>query len=53
MVFKEVWWSRGSVPATGPPGPGSNLGAGPPHSVVGGAADHTVILYKKSYNKTP
>ena len=31
---KEVWWSRGSVPASGPPGPGSNLGSGPPHSVV-------------------
>ena len=28
------------------PGPGSNLGPGPPHSVVWGAADHTVILYK-------
>ena len=32
--------------ASKPPGPGSNLGPGPPHSVVGGAADHTVILYK-------
>ena len=31
---KEVSWSRGGVPATGPPGPGSNLGPGPPHSVV-------------------
>ena len=33
-INKEVWWSRGSVPASGPPGPGSNLGSGPPHSVV-------------------
>ena len=49
---EEVWWFRGSVPASGPPGPGSNLGPGPPHSVVWGAADHTVILYEK-YNKNP
>ena len=46
MVFVEMWWSRGSVPASGPPGPGSILGPVPPHSVVRGAADHTVILYK-------
>ena len=32
--FREAWWSRGSVPASGPPGPGSNLGQGPPHRVV-------------------
>ena len=31
---KEVWRSRGSVPASGPPGPGSIFGPGPPHSVV-------------------
>ena len=30
----EVWWSRGSVPASGLHGPGSNLGLGPPHSMV-------------------
>ena len=34
VVQKEVWWSRGSVPASGLPGPGSNLGQGPPHSMV-------------------
>ena len=34
VVFKEMWWSRGSVPASEPPGPGSILGPGPPHSVV-------------------
>ena len=45
-LCKEVWWSMGSVPASGPPGPGSYLELGPPHSVVWGAADHTVILYK-------
>ena len=28
---KEVWWSRGSVPASGQPGPGSNFGLGSPH----------------------
>ena len=33
-MVKEVWWSRGSVPASGPPGQGSNLGPGPPHSEV-------------------
>ena len=33
-LFKEVWWSRGNVPASGPPGLGSNLGLGPPHIVV-------------------
>ena len=38
--------SWGSVPASGPPGPGSNLAPGPPRSVVWGAAEHTVILYK-------
>ena len=32
--LKEAWWSRGSVPASGPHGLGSNLGPGPPHSVV-------------------
>ena len=37
--------------ASGPPVPGSNLGPGPPHSVVSGAANHTVILYKYC-NKT-
>ena len=31
---KEVWWSRSSVPVSGSPGLGSNLGPGPPHSVV-------------------
>ena len=36
--------------SSGPPGPGSNLGPGPPHSVVLGAADHTVILYKQYNN---
>ena len=40
-----MWWSKGSDPASGPPGPGSNLSPGPPYSVVRGAADHTVILY--------
>ena len=34
VVFKEAWLSWGSVPVAGPPGPGSNLGPGPPHSVV-------------------
>ena len=33
-MVKEVWWSRGSVPASGPPGQGSNLDPGPPHSEV-------------------
>ena len=55
--IKEVWWSRGSVPATGPPGqgsnlsPGSNLGRRTLHSVVWEAADHTVILYKIIHKK--
>ena len=39
--YQEVWWSRGRVPASGPPCPGSYLSPGPPHSVVGGAADCT------------
>ena len=34
VVEKEVWWSRGSVPASGLPGSGSNLGPGSPHSVA-------------------
>ena len=34
------------VSASRSPIPGSNLDLGPPHSVVWGAADHTVILYK-------
>ena len=29
IISKEVWWSRGIVPASGPPGPGLNLGPGP------------------------
>ena len=32
-----------SVPASRPPVPGSNLGPGPLHSVVWGAADHTEL----------
>ena len=32
-TLKEVWWSRGSVPACGPPGPRSNLSPGPLHDV--------------------
>ena len=35
-----------SVTASISPVPGSNLGPGPPNSVVCGAAGHTVILYK-------
>ena len=36
-------------PASRSPIPGSNLGpGGPPHSLVWGAADHTVILYTLS-----
>ena len=31
------------------PVPGSNLGLGPPHSVICGAADRTVILHKYMY----
>ena len=43
--MKEEWRSSGSVPASGPPGPGSiHDPAGPPHSVVWGAADHPVKL---------
>ena len=38
------------VLATRSPVPGSILGPGPPHSVIWGAADHTVILYKIKYN---
>ena len=34
VVFKEAWWSWGSVPVAGPLGSGSNLGPGPTHSVV-------------------
>ena len=34
------------VPASGSPVTSSNLRLRPPHSVVRGAADHTVILYK-------
>ena len=34
IFLKEVWWSRGSVLASRPPGPDSNLGPGPPQSVV-------------------
>ena len=33
-------------PAAESPIPGSYLGPGPPHIVVGGAEDLTVILYK-------
>ena len=33
------------VLASRSPDPGSNLGPGPPHSVVLEAADHNVILY--------
>ena len=32
-----------STPVSRPPVLGSNLGSGPPHSVVRGAEDHTVI----------
>ena len=47
---KEVWWSSKwgvvvlvvSVPASRPPVPGSNLGPGPPRSVIWGAEDCTV-----------
>ena len=53
MVVREVWWSLrrcgGLVVrdlAYKSPVPGSNLGPGPPHSVLGGAADHTVRLSK-------
>ena len=46
-IIKEVWWSIVvRVSASGSPVLGSNLGLGPPNSVVSGAADHIVILYK-------
>ena len=45
-----MWWSSGlvvRVSASRSSILDSNLGLGPPHGVVWGAADHTVILYKK------
>ena len=42
-----------SIPIFGPPVPGSNLGPGPPHSVVWGATDHTIILYNYSNVRKP
>ena len=44
-----MWWSTGSVSASDPPGPGSNLGPGPPHSVV--CINNTIINLKKGFKK--
>ena len=41
------------VSASRLPVPGSILGPGPPHSVVCGAADHTVIPFKQILNPRP
>ena len=42
-----------SIPIFRPPVLGSNLGPGPPHSVVWGATDHTIILYNYSNVRKP
>ena len=50
IFFRVYNWRCGGlvvrVLASRPPVLGSNLGPGTPHSVVSGAADHTIILYK-------